>query len=216
MEVLTGEVTVADIVATEGTIDTLSAPDLSSDTVAASTSVTTPLVSNGTIGALTLTGTSVISTNDFTVGGFAVTQADGNVVTSGELKTTDKLNVNDNVFIENNVISTDAGSDLVLSAPTGKVTKVTGFGSINIPAGTTAQRPGAASAANGSIRYNTDSNQYEGYSAATSSWSSLGGIRDLDGNTYITAELSIGSNDNTLWFYNDGALSILLSLHQMH
>ena len=208
MEVLTGEVTVADIVATEGTIDTLSAPDLSSDTVAASTSVTTPLVSNGTTGALTLTGTSVISTNDFTVGGFAVTQADGNVVTSGELKTTDKLNVNDNVFIENNVISTDAGSDLVLSAPTGKVTKVTGFGSINIPAGTTAQRPGAASAANGSIRYNTDSNQYEGYSAATSSWSSLGGIRDLDGNTYITAELSIGANDNTLWFYNDGANTV--------
>ena len=215
MEVLTGQVSVADIVATEGTIDTLSAPDLSSDTVAAATSVTTPLVSNGTTGALTLTGTSVISTNDFTVGGFAVTQADGNVVTSGELKTTDKLNVNDNVFIENNVISTDAGSDLVLSAPTGKVTKVTGFGSINIPAGTTAQRPGAASAANGSIRYNTDSNQYEGYSASTSSWSSLGGIRDLDGNTYITAELSIGANDNTLWFYNDGANTVKFTPNEL-
>ena len=199
-------VTVADIKATEGTIDTLTAPDLSSTTVAATTSVTTPLITSGA--ALTLTGTSVESTADFTVGGLTVTQADGNVVTSGELKTTDKINVNDKITIEDNVISTDAGSNLVLTAPTGKVTKVTGFGSINIPAGTSAQRPGASAAENGSIRYNTDSNQYEGYSASSSSWSSLGGIRDLDGNTYITAELSIGSNDNTLWFYNDGANTV--------
>jgi len=213
MEILTGEVTVADIKATEGTIDVLSAPDLSSTTVAATTSVTTPLVTSGA--ALTLSGTSVESTADFTVGGLTVTQADGNVVTSGELKTTDKLNINDKISIENNVISTDAGSDLVLTAPTGKITKFTGFGSINIPAGTTAQRPGASGAENGSIRYNTDSNQYEGYSASSSSWSSLGGIRDLDGNTYITAELSIGSNDNTLWFYNDGANTVKFTPNEL-
>ncbi len=213
MEVLTGEVTVADIKATEGTIDTLSAPDVSSTTVAATTSVTTPLITSDA--ALTLTGTSVESTADFTVGGLTVTQADGNVLTSGELKTTDKLNINDKITIENNVISTDAGSDLVLTAPTGKVTKVTGFGSINIPAGTSAQRPGASAAENGSIRYNTDSNQYEGYSASSSSWSSLGGIRDLDGNTYITAELSIGSNDNTLWFYNDGSNTVKFTPNEL-
>ncbi len=213
MEVLTGEVTVADIKSTEGTIDVLSAPDLSSTTVAATVSVTTPLVTSGA--ALTLTGTSVESTADFTVGGLTVTQADGNVVTSGELKTTDKLNINDKISIENNIISTDAGSDLVLTAPTGKITKFTGFGSINIPSGTTAQRPGASGAENGSIRYNTDSNQYEGYSASSSSWSSLGGIRDLDGNTYITAEFSIGSNDNTLWFYNDGANTVKFTPNEL-
>ena len=195
MEVLDGEVSAETVTATSGTIPTLDATTLTSETVAASTSVTTPLVTNGTTGPVTLTGTSIISTSDLTVGGFGVTQADGNVLTSGELKTTDKLNVNDNVFIENNIISTDAGSDLILTAPTGKVTRVTGFASLNIPAGTTAQRPGATGAENGSIRFNTDSGQYEGYSAATSSWSSLGGVRDLDGNTYITAELSIGSND---------------------
>ena len=203
MEVLTGQVTVSDIVATEGTIDTLSAPDLSSTTVAASTSVTTPLVTAAG-SALTLSGSSVSSTANFSVGGFSVTQSTSDVVTTGEVKTTNKLNVNDNIFIENNVISSDSGSDIVITAPTGKITQFTGFGSINIPAGTTAQRPGVSGADNGSIRFNTDSNQYEGYSAATSSWSSLGGVRDLDGNTYITAELSIGSNDNTLWFYNDG------------
>ena len=215
MEVLDGEVSAETVTATSGTIPTLDATTLTTETAAASTSVTTPLVTNGTTGPVTLTGTSIISTNDFTVGGFGVTQADGNVLTSGELKTTDKLNVNDNVFIENNIISTDAGSDLILTAPTGKVTRVTGFASLNIPAGTTAQRPGATGAENGSIRFNTDSGQYEGYSAATSSWSSLGGVRDLDGNTYITAELSIGSNDNTLWFYNDGTNTVKFTPNEL-
>tara|TARA_B100000700_G_scaffold327634_1_gene442767 strand:+ start:2882 stop:8272 length:5391 start_codon:yes stop_codon:yes gene_type:complete len=214
MEVLTGEVTVSDIKASEGTIDILSAPDISSTTVAATTSVTTPLVTSGG-SALTLSGSSVASTADFSVGGFSVTQSTSDVVTTGEIKTTDKLNVNDNIFIENNVISSDSGSDIVITAPTGKITKFTGFGSVNIPAGTTAQRPGVSGADNGSIRFNTDSNQYEGYSAATSSWSSLGGVRDLDGNTYITAELSIGSNDNTLWFYNDGANTVKFTPNEL-
>ena len=71
-----------------------------------------------------------------------------------------------------------------------------------IPSGNTSQRP-LALAESGAIRFNTDTNQYEGYSGTSSSWSSLGGVRDLDGNTYILAELSVGSNDNTLWFYND-------------
>ena len=213
MEVLTGEVTVTDIKATEGTINTLSAPDLSSATVAATTSVTTPIVTSG--GSLTLSGSSVASTANFSVGGFSVTQSTSDVVTTGEIKTTNKINVNDNIFIENNVISSDAGSDIVITAPTGKITQFTGFSSINIPAGTTAQRPGVSGADNGSIRFNTDSNQYEGYSAATSSWSSLGGVRDLDGNTYISAELSIGSNDNTLWFYNDGANTVKFTPNEL-
>lgn len=47
----------------------------------------------------------------------------------------------------------------------------TGTGYIDIPAGTTAQRPGSASS--GMIRFNTTLGQYEGYNGTA--WSSIGG-----------------------------------------
>jgi len=54
---------------------------------------------------------------------------------------------------------------------TGEVT--TGATSaLQVPVGTTAQRP---TAANGKIRYNTDLTRYEGYSTASGTWGSLGG-----------------------------------------
>jgi hypothetical protein len=74
----------------------------------------------------------------------------------------------------------------------------TGTGYHTIPAGTTAQRPSAA--ASGMIRYNTSLSSFEGYGTA---WSSLGGVKSVDGNTYILAEATVGAGDNTLWFYNN-------------
>ena len=83
--------------------------------------------------------------------------------------------------------------------------------SINIPSGTTLERPPDGIRANGSIRFNTDSGQYEGYNDSTQTWSSLGGVRDIDGNTYILAELTTGANDNTLYFYNDNINTLKLT-----
>ncbi len=48
---------------------------------------------------------------------------------------------------------------------------MSGTGTIDIPVGTTAQRPGSPN--NGMIRYNTTLSQYEGYSG--SAWGALGG-----------------------------------------
>lgn len=48
---------------------------------------------------------------------------------------------------------------------------LTGTGAIDIPVGTTAQRPGTASS--GMIRFNSTLGQYEGYNG--SAWSSIGG-----------------------------------------
>lgn len=215
--VITGEVddgtfTSVKFVAPIAELDQISGSSASYLTIGASTSLTTPLITSSA--SLTLTGaTGVVSTSDFTVGLLSITQSTGALTTAGELATQTRLNVNNALFITDNVISSSAASDLILTAPTGKLTKVTGFAAITIPAGTTSERP--SSAENGSIRFNTESNQYEGYSAGTSSWSSLGGVRDLDGNTFITAEETIGANDNTLWFYNDNINTLRLTPTKM-
>ena len=75
---------------------------------------------------------------------------------------------------------------------------------IQIPVGTNDQRPGDdsdyATVRDGMIRYNTDTNKFEGYSS--SNWSSLGGVENVDSNTKIVAsdssyELMFFSGDNS-------------------
>ena len=78
--------------------------------------------------------------------------------------------------------------------------------SLVIPNGTTAQR---GTAEQGSIRYNTTTLTYEGYDGTN--WGSLGGVKDVDQNTYIIPELSAGSNENILYFYNDGNNTVQLT-----
>jgi len=113
--------------------------------------------------------------------------------------------------IDNNRIFTTSTNDLTLEAEgTGRIVKVDGTTAFAVPVGTTAERPVLPTVRLGAIRYNTDTQQYEGYLGATN-WSSLGGVRDIDGNTKILAEEDTGVNDNKLWFYNDGALSARLT-----
>ena len=72
---------------------------------------------------------------------------------------------------------------------------------IQIPVGTTAQRPSANSANQyGYIRYNTTSSSYEGFGAGNA-WGSLGGIKDVDQDTYISAETSAGADNDQLKFF---------------
>lgn len=72
-------------------------------------------------------------------------------------------------------------------------------GAFTIPVGNTAQRPTAAS---GQIRFNSQQQAFEGYNGA--GWSTLGGVRDVDGNTYVIAETAPGVNNNEIDFYTDG------------
>jgi hypothetical protein len=56
------------------------------------------------------------------------------------------------------------------------------------------------------IRFNTTLSRYEGYDGTD--WIRLDSrVTDLDENTYITAELTPGANDNTIRFYNNGGLT---------
>lgn len=176
---------------------TLTAPLITGNTITATT-----ISSSGNLG---LSASAINVTGNFNVGStIQVVNSSGNITTSGILKTTNSLNINDRLTVTDNTISSATGNNIILSPATGRVAKINTTSAITIPAGTTAQRPTSGIVESGSIRFNTDTGQYEGYSASTSSWSSLGGVRDLDGNTYITAEASIGANDNTLYFYNDG------------
>jgi len=68
-----------------------------------------------------------------------------------------------------------------------------------LPVGDDGDRPTGAT---GLVRFNTDTTQFEGYNG--SAWSSLGGVRDVDNDTYIIPEVSAGSDEDTLYFYNGG------------
>ena len=75
---------------------------------------------------------------------------------------------------------------------------------IRIPAGTTGERPTAAT---GMIRYNSTLSTFEGYGA--NAWGSLGGVVDTDKDTYITPES--GNDNDQLEFYTKGVKRMTIS-----
>ena len=72
---------------------------------------------------------------------------------------------------------------------------------IIIPVGTDGQRPDPAY--QGMMRYNTTTSQFEGYGPG-GNWGSLGGVKDVDGDTRIIAETSAGADNDALQFYTAG------------
>jgi hypothetical protein len=77
----------------------------------------------------------------------------------------------------------------------------TGTSHWTLPVGTTAQRPGTPAA--GMVRYNSSQTTFEGYSSGA--WSSLGGVKSVDGYTYIQAETSAGASNGDLDFYAENS-----------
>ena len=72
--------------------------------------------------------------------------------------------------------------------------------SLVIPTGNTASRPSPA--ADGQVRYNSETQQFEGFGAG-GTWGSLGGVVNVEQTTKILAEFSPGSGDNNLRFITD-------------
>jgi hypothetical protein len=75
-----------------------------------------------------------------------------------------------------------------------------------VPAGNTNERPASNDRQTGGIRFNTQQQQFEGYNGTD--FVSLGGVRDVNQDTYILTELSPGSNEDTFFFYNQGVNSL--------
>ena len=210
LNIASGDVSATSITANNGSIGTL----------ASNISVTTPLLEGTTINGTSLNSSSTLAitsvngtsvTGNFDIGSTVqIVEVSGNITTSGELKSNGSFNSSDKLSIIDSTIATTTGNDIVLTPANDRIVKVDTNTSFQIPSGTSAERP-TTLAANGAIRFNTENGQYEGYSATTSSWSSLGGVRDIDGNTFILAEATTGANDNTLYFYNDGNNTLKLT-----
>jgi len=127
-----------------------------------------------------------------------------NIIINGDL-TTNKLELN-NTDGDSNIFTASNASKVVFSIiNNGNVgigitnpdysLHVDGNDGILIPAGETSERPIGAILKKGVIRYNTDNDQFEGCGPGYS-WGSLGGVKDLNGDTYISAE-----NNDELEFF---------------
>ena len=74
---------------------------------------------------------------------------------------------------------------------------ITGTDGLVIPVGNINERVDVT----GTIRYNEETQQFEGYSGT---WGSLGGVKDVDQDTYISAENNAGDDNDDLKFFTAG------------
>jgi hypothetical protein len=72
---------------------------------------------------------------------------------------------------------------------------------IRIPVGTNAERP--INPQQGYVRYNTSTSTYEGFGSGA--WGSLGGVKDVDQDTYISAENAPNEDNDQLKFFTFNA-----------
>jgi len=211
-DVIFGDVVTGDLRSISFTGNSGNITDLVSTTIE-STSVDTSSLNVSTISSdssISVTAESTFSSNVNIGTTIQIASGSGNLTTSGIIRSNDAINVSNQLLLQNSTISSIGSSDVIVTPASGRLAKVDSTTALQIPVGTTLERP-TSLASDGSIRFNTTTGQYEGYNASTTSWSSLGGVRDIDGNTYILAELTAGANDNTLWFYNDGNNTVRLT-----
>ena len=83
-------------------------------------------------------------------------------------------------------------------------------GAITVPVGTTADRPSSLTA--GMVRFNTSDGVFEGYSG--NAWASLGGVKDVDQDTFIEAESSPGADNDELRFVTAGITAFTVDNQQ--
>ena len=98
--------------------------------------------------------------------------------------------------VTNYIQSTDTNGNIVLDPNGTGYVQIIGTNALVIPSGTTAQQ---APSVTGAIRFNSDNTAFEGYNG--SSWTSLGGVRSVDGLTFIRAETSSGASNDELEFF---------------
>ena len=168
-----------------------------------------------------MAGNYFVVQNGLQVGPLTIDASTGTINTSGNVNITGNLGVSSISKDDSSVTINDTGagnSDITfningqtehtmtnaLATLNSNVTIVgnlivSNIGYVQVPAGTTTQRP--ATPALGMIRYNSTISSFEGYGAGPA-WASLGGVKSVDGFATITAESSAGAGDDVLRFYS--------------
>ena len=164
------------------------------------------------IGIGTETGTPPDAANHIVIGGQYFTDkldhtpgvltASSAIITDSQNKI-DILNVDNLTLNGNTLSSTELNGNIYLDPNGSGYVQVIGSNAFILPVGNTATR---APSVAGGIRFNSESSQFEGYDGTN--WASLGGVRSVDGLTYISAELTPGASDDTLRFYSNGVLKM--------
>ena len=130
---------------------------------------------------------------------------------TGDQDITGSLDI-DNINIDGNTISSTNSNGNVEIAPNALgLTVINSATALQIAKGNTASRPGTPVA--GMIRFNTTDGRYEAYDGIA--WGGLGGVIDVDQNTFIRAETTPGANNNDLEFYTDGVKRVNLDENGM-
>ena len=139
--------------------------------------------------------------------------AERNLVVNGTTITTDETGTFS--LLHTNATQIDAFLDATtinIGAETGVLTInneqviIDSTTSLQIPVGSDAERP---SPVTGQIRFNNTSTTFEGYDGIA--WGALGGVKDVDQNTFIRPETSPGANNDELEFFTNGSRRALIS-----
>jgi hypothetical protein len=138
-----------------------------------------------------------------------VLTADSAILVDSDKKI-DNLKVDNLDFDGNTISATNTNGGITLTPLGTGYVSISGTNGLVIPSGNTSQQgPSVA----GAIRFNTQTTQFEGFSG--SNWSSLGGVRSVDGLTFITAETSPGASDDILTFVTDGTTAMTLDTNSL-
>jgi hypothetical protein len=180
-------------------------------------------IDNFNIGNITVTGASntISSTNangNITVdpNGTGLIVLTGPVTHTGTVSHTGvgtvagQWNV-DNLRLDANTLSTtNTNGDLTLATNGSGRVLLDGTSVLVLPKRTEVQRPTAANATDGAMRYSTTNVRFEG--VANGAWISIGGVKDTDGDTYIDPEQ--GADDDILRFFIAGTEKAKLTATQ--
>lgn len=177
-------------------------------------------VTSGTTSLYNATITGNLNVNNLvTTNITSSTLSTGDILISGNVITTTQSNSNlelrangsgyvvaENLQFNGSSIIGTVAQDINLTPSGTGIVNINSNQAVKIPVGTELQRPAIPSS--GMIRFNSNTNYYEGYNG--SYWIRIGGVFDVDNDTYILAETSPGANENTLYFYAGGSLSATL------